>query len=55
LALLEFVKRLSGKFRDPYTLKTFYVSLVRPKLEYANCVWQPFYDVNVKRIERVQR
>jgi hypothetical protein len=31
------------------------VSLVRPKLEYASCVWQPFYDVHVNRIERVQK
>jgi hypothetical protein len=31
------------------------VSLVRPKLEYTSCVWLPFYDVHVNRIERVQR
>jgi hypothetical protein len=53
--MLGFVKRLSGEFRDPYTLGTFYVSLVRPKLEYASCVLGPFYDVLVNRIERVQR
>jgi hypothetical protein len=29
--MLGFVKRLSCKFKDPYTLKT----LVHPKLEYA--------------------
>jgi hypothetical protein len=27
-AVLEFVKRLSREFRDPYTLRTFNVSLV---------------------------
>jgi hypothetical protein len=32
LVMLMFVKRLSCEFRDPYTLKTFYVSVVRPKL-----------------------
>jgi hypothetical protein len=32
LAMLWFVKRLSCEFRDPYTLKTLYVSLVHPKL-----------------------
>jgi hypothetical protein len=41
--MLGFVKRLSGEFRDPYTLRTLYVSLVRPKLEHIN------------RIKRVQR
>jgi hypothetical protein len=55
LALLGFVKRLSCEFRDLYTLKTFYVSHVRPKLEYASCVWRPFYGANIDRIERVQK
>jgi hypothetical protein len=55
LAMLEFLKRLYCKFRDPYTLKTLYVSLVRPKLEYASCVWWPFYGAYIDRIERVQR
>jgi hypothetical protein len=50
LAMLRFVKRLSGEFRDPHTLRTFFVSLVRPKLEYAICVWRPFYDVHISRI-----
>jgi hypothetical protein len=36
--ILMFVKRLSCEFRDPYTLKTLYVILVRPKLEYARGV-----------------
>jgi hypothetical protein len=42
-------------FRDPYTLKSLYRSLIRPKLEYASCVWNPFYDVCVDRMEGVQR
>jgi hypothetical protein len=54
-AMLGFIRRLSLEFRDPYTLKSLYTSLVRPKLEYASCVWNPFYDVRVDRVERVQR
>jgi hypothetical protein len=54
LAMLWFVKSLSGEFKDPYTLRTLYVSLVRPKLENASCVWRPFYDVQISRIELVQ-
>jgi hypothetical protein len=38
LAMLGFVKRMSCEFRDPYTLMTLYVFLVRPKLEYASFV-----------------
>jgi hypothetical protein len=30
LAMLGFVKRLSCEFKEPYTLKTLYVSHVRP-------------------------
>jgi hypothetical protein len=37
LVMLGFVKRLSYEFKDPYTQKTLYVSLVRLKLEYASC------------------
>jgi hypothetical protein len=42
LSMLGFVKRLSCEIRDPYPLKTLYVSLVRPTLEYASCVWRLF-------------
>jgi hypothetical protein len=50
-AMLGFIRRLLLEFRDPYTLK----SLVRPKLEYAYCGWNPFYDVHVDRVECMQR
>jgi hypothetical protein len=33
--MLGFIKRISREFRDPYTHKTLYTSLVRPNLEYA--------------------
>jgi hypothetical protein len=49
--MLGFVKRLSCESRD---LKTLYVSLVRLKLEYASCVWRPFYGAHIDRIEHVQ-
>jgi hypothetical protein len=55
LAMLGFVKRLSGKFRDPNTLRIHFVSLVLPNLEYACCVWRSFYYVHISRIERVQK
>jgi hypothetical protein len=49
------VKIWSGEFREFYTLRTLYVSLVRPKLEYASYVWRRCFDVHISRIERVQR
>jgi hypothetical protein len=54
-AMLGFTRRMSFEFRDPYTLKSLYTSLVRPKLEYASCVWSPLYDVRVDKVERVQK
>jgi hypothetical protein len=53
--MLGFIRRLSFEFTDPYTLRSLYTCLVRPKLEYASCVWSPFYDVRVDKVERVQR
>jgi hypothetical protein len=55
LAILGFVKRLAGDIRDPYILRTLYVSLVRSKLEYASCVRRDFNEMHINRIERVQR
>jgi hypothetical protein len=54
-AMLGFIKRLLLEFRDPYTLKFLYTSLVCPKLQYAICVWNPFYDVRVDRVKHMQR
>jgi hypothetical protein len=55
LAILGFVKRFSGEFRELYTLRTLYVLLVRPKFVDASCVWWPFYDMHISRIDRMQR
>jgi hypothetical protein len=55
LAMLGFMRRLSFEFRDPYTLRSLYTSLVRPKLECASCVWSSFYDVRMDKAERVKR
>jgi hypothetical protein len=48
------VRSFTAEFKDPYTLRTLYVSFVS-KLDYASCVWWPFYDVHISSIERVQR
>jgi hypothetical protein len=52
--MLGFIKRISREFRDPYIHKTLYISLVRPNLEHAACVWSPHQSVNSEQLERVQ-
>jgi hypothetical protein len=44
--MLGFIKRMARDFQDPYTLKSLYISLVRPNLEYASCVWNPYRTRN---------
>lgn len=53
--MLGFIKRSVKDFDDPFALASLYFSLVRSILEYANVVWSPYYDIDQKRIERVQR
>jgi hypothetical protein len=52
-AMLGFIRRLSLELVDPYTLKSLYTYLVHPKLEYASCGWNTFYDVRDARDARV--
>jgi hypothetical protein len=49
LAMLEFRTKVYGEFRNLYTLKALFMSLVRPELYTSSCVWTPFYDVHVNR------
>ena len=37
------------------TLKTLYFSLVRPRVEYASQVWNPFTKSNISLIESIHR
>lgn len=55
VAMLGFVMRCAREFKDPYTIKSLYCSLVRSILEYASVVWSPTYAVHIKRIESIQK
>ena len=37
------------------TLCQFYISLIRPNLEYAAPVWDPYLSKDIQRIEKAQK
>jgi len=39
----------------PHTLRLLYTSLVRPHLDYACVVWQPYFLKDIRALEAVQR
>ena len=49
------VMKRTFSFMDNKMLTTLYKTLVRPHVEYANCVWHPFLQSDIRTIERVQR
>ena len=42
-------------YMDEKMLTTLYKTLVRPHLQYANCIWHPLLHKDVQTIEKVQR
>ena len=54
-SILGLIKRPCRDVYDVTTLKTLYCSLVRPKVEYASQVWNPYTKSNISRIESIQR
>ena len=47
--------RRTFTFLDKYSFLTIYKSLVRPILEYGNCIWSPIFKRQSIKIENVQR
>ena len=53
--MLGFIKRFGHNFQDPYTTKLFYITYVRPILEYCSIVWNPYIITHEERIESGQK
>ena len=47
--------RVAFKYLDKETFKNIYLTYVRPKLEYAAPLWNPYLRKHVHKLERVQR
>lgn len=52
---LGFVMRNMKDFRSINTLKLFYVTFVRSRLECAYVIWNPIHAIHIITIENVQR
>ena len=52
---LGFIKRNCKEFKNIFTLKTLYYSLVRPNFEYCCIIWNPTYNIEIFRIEKVSK
>lgn len=46
--------KLAFKYLDVLTLRSLFVALVRPILEYCSVVWSPSYIKDIDCLERVQ-
>ena len=53
-ATLGLLKR-NLKQTPEHCRKTAYVSLIRPTLEYASSVWDPYYNKDITKLEQLQR
>ena len=54
LKTLGFIKRSRKDFTNVYAIKALYISFVRSSIENCSCVWSPYYQIHINKIERVQ-
>ena len=52
--LLGFLIRSTRDFKNPRSILTLFLSLVRSILEYCSPIWSPYYYVHVNSIDRIQ-
>ena len=52
---LGFLKRNCNEYNNIITLKTIFYCLVRPHLEYCCIIWNPSYNIDIVKIEKVQK
>ena len=53
--LVGLLFRQFNHYAEPTTIKTLYLTLIRPNLEYASIVWDPYLVKDRKVLEDVQK
>jgi hypothetical protein len=53
--MLGFIIRNTNSFKSTDSLITLFNSYIRSKLEYCSIVWQPYYNVHILLLKRIQR
>jgi len=51
---LGFLTRSTVNFSNIHALKTLFITLVRSHLEYATPIWNPYYEVHINSLEKIQ-
>ena len=54
-SILGFIKRRAKEFDDPYLTKQLFSTLVLPVVEYVSSIWAPYRDIDIKRLESIQK
>jgi len=52
--MLGFIRRHTYHITDTRALTLLYNSLVRSILEYNSCIWSPFYNCHIARLDNLQ-
>ena len=55
LRMLGFVKRNTRDFKNIFTIRVLYLTLVRPHLEGSTIIWSPYFNIYIDKLESVQR
>lgn len=53
--MFGFVARTALVFKNPSTYMYLYYSLIRPNIEYAILVWDPYYKIYKSQLEKIQK
>ena len=54
-SVLVWIKRFSYEFDDPWVIKRIFETFVIPITEYGSQVWSPKYNIDIAKIESVQK